>query len=724
MRPTLSGSAVITQPVYAPMPVTFLAPTAVSPEQRSGTVVSASRPQSNSGRPCVNTVLPLAASSPRVVTTPQSSYRVVTRPAVRQVCSPTLAQPAHVPVMGPALSQGSAVLRPADRKVTRPTANNSGGAVRFRTPSPPISQGASQDRFHSISPPPEIAAVHFQAQPPSVSPSASQERSRSGSPVCTDSAASSMRILVQGGQRLVRSVSPDTSESVKNDYGTEPTFAARHTDPGSTSVGESCDVGYDVMSCSSREANIHMSRNTTLKMQVTEVEARLKLALEGARLAIVQGNGDAESYLDSALLRWRIWSIKRWQAETGTDEGAIVTLDTLPRSVELPPGAALFMAQLQYEGEQQRLEGRRCASLLKELMERLAADKMADKGLPQFGADGRPTGVAEKIGDPTIADIIVPANCENSQDPEITPSKKEAGGVEELCEALAMDLSIMHKAHADSLADAMESCRQKEEALAESKRAHLAIELLAGENERLRTIAGRSAKGNPNRSASVQLGVGGSLAPSPHQVCIIGDGQDGRAVTLPDRRASLPPPLAVSSAVSTPRRSSRSAERSSRSAEIGEPRAAAPLTSDRGTAASRDSSKSRTSNDNGSTNRRIGVPCHSKQRIRERARERDGIRERSRGSRGEAKSEPIVPMVRKSKPSRSGSAESPATSTKNSPRSPVRDITPGTTLADALHLWCRREEQRAAEVRHHASRRPEVPTSRTSHGRHVIWSPQ
>lgn len=390
---------------------------------------------------------------------------------------------------------------------------------------------------------------------------------------------------------------------------------------------------------------------------VAALRERLDKAIGAARDAVAAGGTEApasDAYLEGVALRWQLWNLQRPAVRTLVGRPGASSPQATPSFepfVTLPRDVASFVASLLMELDQAEVQSEQGFAAMADLEGRLTSLLEEEAG----GSGGRDW-------------------------------RAEAQGLQKLCERLAEDLSRMHKAYADNLADAMESCGNKDAAQEQLKQVEFNLEMLGGENLRLRRALDRQPISPvPSRPAAKALASRRRLA----------------SVSLPRAGA-----LSVASGASAARRGGSLTLEPSRSAAARR-------------AASASSSKP------GSLQLPLGGPAVAgAEELRER-RSSEPLQQApgSEGGSPQRLANSAAPESAGSSPQRRAASDCGSTGSPRSPmssRSFLGEVHPGMSLADAMGRWRRRENDRAAEARHVASRR-RLPSPGS--GGSVIWAP-
>jgi len=393
---------------------------------------------------------------------------------------------------------------------------------------------------------------------------------------------------------------------------------------------------------------------------VAALRDRFDKAIGAARDAVAAGGTEApasDAYLEGAALRWQLWNLQRPAVRTLDGRPGASSPQATPRFpsfVALPLDVASFVASL--------------------LMELDQADVQSEQGFAAMASlNGRLEALLEEE-----------AGGSGGKD-----WRAEAQGLQKLCERLAEDLSRMHQAYTDSIADGVESCGSKDAVLEQLKQVEVNLEMLGGENLRLRravrsrpaakALASRRRPASVNlpRACTVSAAAGASAARRGGSLTLEPSRSTAtrRAASVSSskpRSLQLPPggPAVAGAEERRARRLSEPLAQAPGSAGDSLQRRAASAVVVAAAAAAAESA-------NSSPRRRAASDCGS--------------------------------------PRSHGSPRSTA-----SPRNFLGEVHPSMSLADAMGRWRRREDERAAEARHVASRR-RLPS--LGSGGSVIWAP-
>mmetsp|Transcript_81509 Transcript_81509/g.179248 ORF Transcript_81509/g.179248 Transcript_81509/m.179248 type:complete len:811 (-) Transcript_81509:238-2670(-) len=376
---------------------------------------------------------------------------------------------------------------------------------------------------------------------------------------------------------------------------------------------------------------------------------------------------EAETYLESAAQRWRLWNVQKH----GDSIGGTCSFEPLPSDI------LCFVAQL--------------------LME---ADKAKESK-------------AE------------------------TDWRLEAEGLQRLCERLAEDLSQVHKAHSESVADALDSCRSRDALANELRDAQILSLTLKQENARLTELLAATASPASPSSASAS-----------QRRTLLQQQQ-------PSRTRTRTPPTVMET--QTPRQAATSSFR--RPSNHNHATATASTVTAIGSSSNANTNNNNNNNNNNSNNVRSSRPNSRASSVGERlfagstasSRQRALETTATTNTRGSSRSTSVDTNDRLGQRSNSinrrtitymaAAASTPRQRQRTDLSSPRRAPSPTTppggrvhprmNLTEAISQWKRKELERSAEVQHLASRRRAVPSpghpapslASSDSASAVIWTP-
>jgi len=266
----------------------------------------------------------------------------------------------------------------------------------------------------------------------------------------------------------------------------------------------------------------------------------LAAALLDAQRKTAEGLGGEASaaYEECARLRWLLWAHERNNLDVRSMEALAPERSATPEcsSWELPRCFVAFAAQLLKERDQAVLDAEPMHLLPNASF---ATGHTATPGVGKYGC------VCEVRKDLQEAALAARSDCRGADDePEVEPERssrlaaecaqlrlelhserleaseavaeahtraphvgrleEEVVGLRELCEQMAKDLSRLHQAHAESLADAVDARCKRSAVLEQLRQAEAALEILGRENSRLR--AGMARAGVPLESRFGEAG--------------------------------------------------------------------------------------------------------------------------------------------------------------------------------------------------------------------------
>eukprot|EP00445_Apocalathium_hangoei_P074143 CAMPEP_0204150924 /NCGR_PEP_ID=MMETSP0361-20130328/25709_1 /ASSEMBLY_ACC=CAM_ASM_000343 /TAXON_ID=268821 /ORGANISM="Scrippsiella Hangoei, Strain SHTV-5" /LENGTH=480 /DNA_ID=CAMNT_0051105667 /DNA_START=18 /DNA_END=1456 /DNA_ORIENTATION=+ len=224
-----------------------------------------------------------------------------------------------------------------------------------------------------------------------------------------------------------------------------------------------------------------LPQSNEAELDITSVQAQLNMALEAARSAAHSGQTahTSDAYLVSAGLKWRLWNLENSgvrPAASPADPSSACAIPGFASLVALPGGVGKFVADLLVEADVVAAEAKQNATALAMAEEKLL---FLEKRLNFLE---RSAHVAQE--NTVVRDVY----RDHTGD-----SERELAELQKLCQMLTENLSRMHRAHSDSIEDALGLCQEKDASLQALQEFELKLEWLGSENMRLRkTLASQA----------------------------------------------------------------------------------------------------------------------------------------------------------------------------------------------------------------------------------------